>query len=42
MEMMAHGGKAKGKKKGAGPSKAVAEEMLSKTSHKAKSKFAKS
>lgn len=39
MEMMAHSKKKM--KKGAGPSKKVAEEMLEKTSHKMKSKFAK-
>ena len=39
MEMMAHGGKKK--KKGVGPSPAVAKEFLSKTSHETKSKFAK-
>ena len=39
MEGIAHGMKSK---KGIGPSKEVAEEMLSKTSHKSKSAFAKS
>ena len=39
MEMIKHGGKSN--KKGAGPSKKVADEMLSKTSKSTKSKFAK-
>lgn len=42
MEGVAHGMKPKKKgKKGAGPSESVAKEMLEKTSHSTKSKFAK-
>ena len=41
MQMIAHG-KKPDKAKGVGPSKEVAEEMISKTSKSARSKFAKS
>lgn len=41
MEGIAHGMKMKKKKNGAGPSPAVAKEMLEKTSHSTKSRFAK-